>query len=312
MVASRTVLSLVVTALALSACAETKLAIHTAKRILPPGEDGVQKTPGAYKIGKPYPVQGVWYYPTVDYEYRETGIASWYGPNFHGKVTANGETFDMNEISAAHRTLPLPSVVRVVNLRNGRSLQVRLNDRGPFARNRIIDLSRRAAQLLGFEKDGTAPVRVEILADESRRVAALAQSGAPSQLAAVPTTPVSVVSLDDPSASKGGRSAAAAPARPAGARERPVAEDPVVRIVPVSGARNIYVQAGSFVQVHLAERMQRNLSPIAATRVMPAQVGNQRFYRVRVGPVGTVEAGDALLNNVIARGYPDARIVVED
>ncbi|MPY68515.1 MAG: septal ring lytic transglycosylase RlpA family protein [Alphaproteobacteria bacterium] len=311
MVASRTVLSLAVAVLALSACAETKLAIHTAKRILPPDEEDVQKTPGVYKIGKPYPVQGVWYYPAVDYDYRETGIASWYGPDFHGKVTANGETFNMNEISAAHRTLPLPSVVRVVNLRNGRSLEVRLNDRGPFARNRIIDLSRRAAQLLGFEKNGTAPVRVEILADESRRIAALAQGGASTQLAAVPTTPVSVVSLDGPAVPRDRRPEGAPPPRPV-AKGPPPAENAVVRVVPVSGARDIYVQAGSFVQPYLAERMQWKLSSVAATRVVPAQVGNQRFYRVRVGPVNTVEAGDALLNSVIAHGYPDARIVVED
>lgn len=312
MASSRAVLTLAVAALGISACSETRLAIHTAKQILPPAEEEVQRTPGIYKIGTPYTVQGIWYYPAVDYDYRETGIASWYGPNFHGKPTANGETFDMNEISAAHRTLPLPSLVRVVNLRNGRALQVRINDRGPFARNRIIDLSRRAAQLLGFENEGTAPVRVEILADESRRMAAVAQGGAPSQMAAVPTAPVSVVSLDDSSAPKDARPGAKAPPRPAAAEDSPVAGDPVVRIVPVSGARNIYVQAGSFVQPHLADRMKRNLSPIAATRVIPAQVGNQRFYRVRVGPVGTVEAGDALLNDVIARGYPDARIVVDD
>ncbi len=106
---------------------------------------------GNYKIGKPYEIAGQWYYPAVDYEYSETGIASWYGPKFHGKQTANGEIFDQHEISAAHRTLPLPSMVRVTNLENGRSLDVRVNDRGPFAHGRIIDMSRRAAQLLGFE-----------------------------------------------------------------------------------------------------------------------------------------------------------------
>ncbi len=126
---------------------------------------------GYYKIGPPYAVHGRVYRPAADYDYTEIGIASWYGPGFHGRTTANGEIFDMNAPSAAHRTLPMPSMVRVINLANGRRLDVRINDRGPFVNDRIIDLSRRAAQLLGFERDGLARVRVEILAEESRRLA---------------------------------------------------------------------------------------------------------------------------------------------
>ncbi|BBK31968.1 rare lipoprotein A [Stella humosa] len=126
---------------------------------------------GVFKVGNPYQIFGTWYYPKEDYEYRETGIASWYGTDFHGKATANGEVYDMNDLTAAHRTLPLPSVVRVTNLDNGRSMTLRVNDRGPFARNRIIDISRRGAQLLGFERQGTAKVRVEIMAAESEQLA---------------------------------------------------------------------------------------------------------------------------------------------
>jgi rare lipoprotein A len=106
-------------------------------------------------------VAGRWYHPRDERDYRETGVASWYGPGFHGKATANGERFDEHAISAAHRTLPLPSHVEVSNLDNGRTLVVRVNDRGPFAHDRILDLSRRAAQLLGFETRGTARVRVK-------------------------------------------------------------------------------------------------------------------------------------------------------
>ena len=106
----------------------------------------------------------------MDYQYDEIGVASWYGPGFHGKTTANGEIFDQNKISAAHRTLPMPSIVKVTNLENGLILdKVRINDRGPFARNRIIDLSKKAAEELGFIKNGVAKVRVEILEDESRK-----------------------------------------------------------------------------------------------------------------------------------------------
>jgi rare lipoprotein A len=130
-----------------------------------------------YKIGAPYTVKGVTYYPRVDYAYDQTGLASWYGDAFEGRYTANGEVFDLNQITAAHTTLPLPSIVEVINLQNNRALRIRVNDRGPFANGRIIDLSRRAAQLLGFEKSGRAMVRVRVLKDESVHVAALAQRG---------------------------------------------------------------------------------------------------------------------------------------
>ncbi|MBM3572124.1 MAG: septal ring lytic transglycosylase RlpA family protein, partial [Alphaproteobacteria bacterium] len=157
--------------LALGACAESQLMIHAAKQVPPADSAAVPPPGGRFKVGDPYQINGVWYYPAEDYGYNETGIASWYGKEFHGKPTANGEVFDMNKISAAHRTLPMPSVVRVTNLDNGRSIVARVNDRGPFAHGRIIDMSRRGSQLLGFEMQGTAKVRVEILADESRQLA---------------------------------------------------------------------------------------------------------------------------------------------
>lgn len=129
---------------------------------------------GYYKIGKPYQIDGTWYYPRENWSYDETGIASWYGEQFHGRYTADGEIFDLNEMTAAHRTLPMPVVVRVTNLDNGRSIKLRVNDRGPYARGRIIDVSRRAAQMLGFEKAGTAKVRVQIDVPDSMEVATAA------------------------------------------------------------------------------------------------------------------------------------------
>ena len=111
-----------------------------------------------YKIGKPYQEFGIWYYPERDLTYDETGLASWYGEEtaVFGRLTANGEIFDPKIATAAHKTLPMPSVVRVTNLDNGKSLVVRVNDRGPFAKGRIIDLSREAARLLGFVDQGIA------------------------------------------------------------------------------------------------------------------------------------------------------------
>ncbi|MBI3516648.1 MAG: septal ring lytic transglycosylase RlpA family protein, partial [Proteobacteria bacterium] len=142
--------------IALSGCAEGTLALNTAKR-LTPSDSGR----GVYKVGNPYDINGVTYYPAEDWNYDETGIASWYGPGFHEKYTANGEVYDQNDLTAAHKTLPMPSFVRVTNLDNGRAIVLRVNDRGPYARGRIIDVSRRGAQLLGFDTVGTAKVRVQ-------------------------------------------------------------------------------------------------------------------------------------------------------
>ena len=116
---------------------------------------------GTVKVGKPYKVAGRTYVPKHDPDYSKVGLASWYGPNFHGRRTANGEVFDMNDLSAAHPTLPLPSYVRVTNMKNNRSVVVRVNDRGPFAHNRIIDVSSKAAAMLDFKRTGVAKVRVD-------------------------------------------------------------------------------------------------------------------------------------------------------
>jgi rare lipoprotein A len=158
-------------ALALAACGE-----QPKKPVTSVGQVDTNQRPGGYyKVGSPYQIFGVWYYPVEDYNYAETGIASFYGGetqgvNFHGRLTANGEIYDMNSLTAAHQTLPMPSLVRVTNLDNGRQMVLRVNDRGPFVRGRIIDVSRRSAQLLGFEQIGTAKVRVEVMPEESRAI----------------------------------------------------------------------------------------------------------------------------------------------
>ncbi len=148
---------------------------------------------GTYRVGSPYKIKGIWYYPSVDYDFDKTGTASWYGGQFEGRLTANGEIFDLNQLTAAHTTLPMPSIVQVTNLENGRSLQLRVNDRGPFADGRLIDVSRRAAQLLGFEKKGTTLVEVKVLKDESIAAADEAMHGGGQVLvAAAPSTAAAV------------------------------------------------------------------------------------------------------------------------
>lgn len=159
----------------LSACSELELGSHLAKRVPMPGD--ARSTTGDFKVGNPYQIKGKTYYPAEKYSFSETGIASWYGPGFHGKLTANGEVFNRHELTAAHRTLQMPSIVRVTNLENGRSIVVRVNDRGPFAHGRIIDLSEKAAELLGMKSKGTAKVRVDVLEEESRIVASAAKRG---------------------------------------------------------------------------------------------------------------------------------------
>jgi rare lipoprotein A len=139
---------------------DSRWGVSASERVVQPGEP-VPKGGGTYRVGSPYVVGGQTYFPQDDPHYHAEGLASWYGDDFHGRYTANGELFDTNGISAAHPTLPLPSYVRVTNLSNGRSIIVRVNDRGPYVGNRIIDVSTRAAHLLGFYDRGTAPVRVE-------------------------------------------------------------------------------------------------------------------------------------------------------
>src|ERR1700760_2836822 len=147
--------------LLLAACSSTTPPPRT--RPAEPNTVTVPPNAGVYKVGQPYQVDNVWYYPREQPDYDETGIASWYGPTFYGHHTANGEMYDGSALTAAHKTLPMPVNVRVTNLENGKSLVVRVNDRGPYARGRIIDLSKRAAELLDVVQTGTAKVRVTYL-----------------------------------------------------------------------------------------------------------------------------------------------------
>jgi rare lipoprotein A len=158
-------------------------------RVVADGEP-VPKGGGVYRVGQPYNINGQTYFPGDNPSYRAEGIASWYGPDFHGRLTANGEVFDMHGISAAHPTMPLPSYARVTNLANARSIIVRVNDRGPYARNRIIDVSIGAANALGFYGNGLARVRVEYVGraplegSDDRVLLATLREGLPAQVPA--------------------------------------------------------------------------------------------------------------------------------
>jgi rare lipoprotein A len=311
-------LALLALGLGLAGCGETKTA-------RPATQAAVSAPPRLlYKVGQPYQIDGVWYYPKVDYGYDETGIASWYGPNFHGNATALGEPYDMNELTAAHRTLPMPSMVRVTNLENGRVLALRVNDRGPYKKGRILDVSRRAAQLLGFDGDGTARVRVQIMAEESRQMAAAAQAGSPVALQpgetrpqAAPTKPVVAQALPPP---PGARAAPSRPSTPSPTRVAAAPQPPIPAVeiqpngqvtrVPVRPTQ-IYIQAGAFTNQGNASRLSAKLATIGTIAVTPIRVDGQRFYRVRLGPIASVEQADLLLDRVVGAGVSQARIVVD-
>jgi len=164
---------------------DPKYGVSSSPRVVEYGEP-VPKGGGTYRVGKPYMVAGRMYVPQEDVNYREEGLASWYGDDFHGRLTANGEVFDMDALTAAHPTLPMPCYARVTNLSNGKSLIVRVNDRGPYAANRLIDLSHKAAELLDFKGNGTAKVRVEYVArapldgSDDRQLMATLRTGVPA------------------------------------------------------------------------------------------------------------------------------------
>lgn len=300
----------------LPACAQTELASHMLKQT--PIADNEQP-PGYFKVGKSYRIMGQRYTPRESYDHSEVGIASWYGPNFHGKMTANGETFDKFEMTAAHRTLQMPSIVRVTNLENGRSVVLRVNDRGPFAKDRVIDVSERAAELLAFKKQGTARVRVEVMGDESRQVASLAKQGY--------ATRGYEIALNDPNAphqNHAFRTASKTHARhhaitntpsPTPLHKPVLAEHAVPQPKPVLVASpldpGIYVQAGAFGERGSADALARQLNNLGAANVSPANVNGDKFYRVRFGPFDSQTKASQMVASLASENISAPIIIVE-
>lgn len=303
----------------LGACAETQLVAHSAKRIQ---RAAPAKAQSVYKIGKPYQIAGVWYYPKADYGYDETGIASWYGTKFHGRNTANGEIYDMNALTAAHRTLPMPSLVQVTNLENGRAMRLKINDRGPFAHGRIIDISRRGAQLLGFQRQGTARVRVQILSSESRLLAHQMQN---NQVASLnfPVTVGSNAAKASVNSSKlapprGGNSVKVqgdiAPKLGAQIMERRLASPKLPDGVIINGQpirTELYVQAGAFALYENAFRVANRLHGLRDIKITSVIANGKELFRVRAGPIPNLKTADHILARVIATGYTNSRLIVD-
>ena len=281
---------------------------------LPPPAVTVPPNAGVYKIGQPYQVDNVWYYPREQPDYDETGIASWYGPTFYGHHTANGEMYDGNQLTAAHKTLPMPVNVRVTNLENGKSLIVRVNDRGPYARGRIIDLSKRAAELLDVVETGTARVRVTYLgrADINGAPAQEASPDIAGAVSAAPTAKVDIAAL--------GILPGSTAAPPGKTHQMPTASIPAqlfadnqptgqVTRVPVPVVTHLYIQLGAFSKLDNAKALLAKVG--GDLRISTLQRGGQTLYRVRSAPLASVADADAALARITGAGANDAHIVVD-
>ena len=267
-------------------------------------------------IGDPYNIAGIWYYPERDLTYDETGIGSWYGDEFAGRLTANGEIFDPAAITAAHKTLPMPSVVRVTNLDNGKSLVVRINDRGPFVSGRIIDLSREAARLIGYKQDGLARVRVQILAEQTLRMEALTKRGefpslAANEQGAMPEVSAAVKPTVNLTAKSNTVKSKFEATKKQSAldliSQSRVGE--VINVAPV--VTQIWVQVGAFHAETSANAVLQKVQSIGVGEVSMVNRLGKTFYRVRLGPVDNVAAADNLLDKVVNTGFSGARIVVD-
>ena len=321
----RSGVSLLCAGMLLAGCTTAELAIDLVKKSQKKKqtvESAEQLESGAvvaaprYKIGDPYNVGGIWYYPARDLTYDETGIGSWYGDEFAGRLTANGEIFDPEQITAAHKTLPMPSVVRVTNLDNGRSLVVRVNDRGPFVPGRIIDLSRESARLLGFKDEGIAKVRVKLLAEQSLRLEELAKKGQFPEVAGLPEEP-------KPEFNAVGTSEVTFSATSVSGRSNYSSEDGQSAIELLAGSRvgemievppittSIWVQVGAFHSKTNASNVLTRLSSVGKGEISRIDIDGQVLHRVRIGPANDVAAADNLLNGVFELGFRGARIIVD-
>ncbi len=276
--------------------------------------------PTRIKIGKPYRVRGITYTPKYDAHYDETGMASWYGPKFHGRMTASGEKYDQYEMTAAHRTLPMPSIVRVTRLDSGRSIIVRINDRGPFAHGRIIDLSKKAADELDMIRDGTARVRVQYLTEETEMyVSSLGlkrpdkwKGPPPAATAYASRAPVATIATRDLAPISPAVPKVITPQKPA---FRFDIVSPAYADIPpsdsITGAE-YRIQTASFSNRRNAEGVASRLQEIAATLITPiTNTNGTRFYRVSLGPLLRYDEAQRVLARVQAMGYRDARIIVD-
>lgn len=280
---------------------------------------------------KPYVIKGVKYTPQLHYEYEEEGVASFYGgrDDTHGKPTATGEKFDMHVISAAHKTIPIPSMVEVTNLENGKTVMVRVNDRGPFIKGRIIDVSRKGAHALGFERKGIAKVRVRTLIPESLAMNGLPAGGAsPTMLASKSNLKkraireeildadtmqddIKLVAADDGAISSETPFVQEVKVKDKGAYAKATLP-PMGKETPAKGIERpfdsgIYVDVQTHQNLEKTQHISEALAGIADVDVIKAS-GNQ--YAVRMGPLPSISEADRLVDYLHTQGHKTSRIVM--
>jgi rare lipoprotein A len=265
----------------------------------PASEQGAQPWLERERVGPPYEANGRWYVPTPEPGYEQTGMASWYGSQFHGQRTASGETFDEDALTAAHPTLPIPSLVQVTNLENGREVIVRVNDRGPFVGERVIDLSRGAATVLGFQDAGHARVHIRYLGPAPRRVNS---EGAPAPASTqLPAAPAPAPAEEGPHSLLPLQQAVETSELAGGPVDeaRPYAPPPAVG--------GYFVQVGAFSDPANAQRV-RDAVGAAGPVVMDVRTtaSGAELFRVRVGPWGSREEADAARRTLSSLGYGDS------
>ena len=326
---------------------EDEYGVSTSPRV---ASYNIPKGGGGYKLGSPYKVAGRWYVPREDPNYQEYGIASWYGADFHGRRTANGEVFDANSLTAAHPTLPLPCYAYVTNLDNGRTVLVRVNDRGPYVNDRVVDLSYAAAKQLGYTSRGRARVSVRYaglapLNGDDRRerqflasqpwqqntavaLASSRETAPPAYETAVYETarlPADASDQWSPTAYRAQLAGKPMPPRSRSIeRAQPVVQTASLdnvsdgrmslsasRPVASAGFGRTYVQVGIFRDRSNAERLRRELGSLGPIEVAPLQVDDGReVYRVRVGPFSS-DAAMRAQNQIATYGVADSAIVTD-
>ena len=282
---------------------------------------------GRSQVGKPYQVAGRWFSPREQPNYDKEGTASWYGEAFHKRKTSNGEWFNMNQLTAAHATLPLPSYVKVTNLENGREVVVRVNDRGPFVGTRVIDLSKKSAEVLGYKNKGKAHVRVQYIGP-----APLDDNG--SHLLAMNKELDRGTSMRTMIAMAGKHKGRAAPSASdtvmvaeAKPRKKIVAPEPEAQVETVSYAppapepdatpapsfgaveSSYFIQLGSFTDPDNANRARDQFSAIWPVQFIELMGSAGPVYRVRLGPIADAVDAQTALENAYAAGFGDARMI---
>ena len=278
-----------------------EVAANLGKKYLIPKEEKKIIQKPIYKIGKKYNVGGKYYYPKKDLYYNKTGIASWYGPKFHGKLTANGEIYNQYALTAAHKTLPLPSAVKVTNLKNSKSIILRINDRGPFVNDRIIDLSSKAADILDLKREGTGLVRVQILREKSLYLEKLAKQGSFPEINDLKETELPNITIPSKVAVKIKDTK----------NQKIVTKKINYNLKNLNKEYKIYIKLASFSSKKNAEIMKKKVSYIDKVKIYKIYKINRTLYQVKAGPFLSVEKVDQLHSLLLQKGMQGAKIIIE-